>query len=101
MRVDDPLGVRAAVALELGLDPVDRLAIAFRALPAIAERGQPFDRGLVFLEVESIDHDLDGIDGTGRRGRRRALRLGLSGGRARKATGETRGQQDRNPAHAE
>ncbi|MGH7620983.1 MAG: hypothetical protein ACREMU_01460, partial [Gemmatimonadaceae bacterium] len=38
--VRDSLGVRAAVALELRLDPVHRLAIALRPLPAIAKLRQ-------------------------------------------------------------
>jgi hypothetical protein len=44
-----------AVAFELGFDPVDRRAIAIRALTPIAELREPFDRRLVLLEVEPSD----------------------------------------------
>ena len=47
------LGVRAAVALELRLDPVDGRAIAVGALAAVAELGEPLDRRLVALEIET------------------------------------------------
>jgi hypothetical protein len=47
------LGVGAAVALELRLDPVVRGAIAIRALPAVAELRQPLDGRLVTLEIEA------------------------------------------------
>src|SRR5439155_16860961 len=41
--VVDPLGW-AAVVFQLRLDPVDRRAIAIRALPAIAELREPLER---------------------------------------------------------
>ena len=43
---------RAAVALELRLDPVDCRAVAVGALTPVAELRESFDRRLVFLEVE-------------------------------------------------
>src|SRR6185503_776744 len=58
----------AAVALELGFNPCDRVAIALRAFLAIAERREALDRGLVLLEIEPVDKDLDRIR------RRRGLR---------------------------
>src|SRR3990172_827151 len=50
--VPDALGVRAAVALELRLDPVHGRAIAVRPLPAVAPLRHSLDRGLVALEFE-------------------------------------------------
>src|SRR5258708_18582728 len=47
--VDDPLGVGAAVALELRLDPRDRVTVALRSLAPIAELRQAADRRLVLL----------------------------------------------------
>ena len=41
-----------------------RIAIALGALAAIAELRQPFDRGFVFLEIESADESADGIAGS-------------------------------------
>src|SRR4029079_11468178 len=61
VRICDALGVRAAVTLELCLDPVERLAIALGPLAAIAELRQALDRGLVFFEIEPADHRLDRI----------------------------------------
>ena len=61
--------VRAAVVLELGFDPVDRSTIAGGALPAVAELREPFDRRLVFLEVQASDQDPYRIDCSGRSGR--------------------------------
>jgi len=61
-------GVRAAVGLELGLDPVQRLAVALRALAAVTELGEALDGGLVPLQVELADkarHRVGGL--TGRR----------------------------------
>ena len=85
------LGVRAAVTLELRLDPVDGRAIAVGALAAVAELGEPLDRRLVALEIETSDQNRDGI------GRRTALRSGnlckrrrKRGGRYKRA-GEARG----------
>jgi hypothetical protein len=63
------LGVRAAEALQLSFDPVCGVAIALRALAAIAKLGQPLDGGLVFLEFEPA-HQLGDV----RVGRRRANR---------------------------
>ena len=54
----DPLG-RAAVALELCFDPVDRGAVAIGALPPIAELRQALDRRLVAFEIEPLDQRLD------------------------------------------
>ena len=63
-------GVRAAVGLELGLDPVQRLAVALRALAAVTELGQALDGGLVPLQVELADeagHRVSGLTGRGLR----------------------------------
>ena len=70
----DALGVRAAVALELRLDPVDGGTVARRALAPIAELRQALDRRLVLLEVEPLDQGLD--RGIGRRRRRNGRALG-------------------------
>src|SRR6185295_2384689 len=59
--VRDALRVRAAVALELRLDPIDGVAISLGALAAIAKPREPFDRCLVFLEIQPRDHDADRI----------------------------------------
>ena len=56
--VRDALDVLAPVRFELRLDPVDGVTIALRALPAIAELRQSFDRVLVSLEIEAIDEGL-------------------------------------------
>ena len=63
---------RAAVALELRLDPVDGPAIPLGALAPVAELRQSLDRGLVALEIEPRHERPDGI---GRRGHRRCRRL--------------------------
>src|SRR5205085_2440063 len=55
----DPLGVRAAVALELRFDPVHCRAVAIGALPAITELGQALDRRLVPVEIEARDDRFD------------------------------------------
>ena len=55
------LGVRAPVALQLRLDPVDRRAIAVGALPAVAELGEALDGRFVALEIETRDQSTDGI----------------------------------------
>jgi hypothetical protein len=47
--------VRAAVGPELGFDPVQRLAVALRALAAVTKLGQALDGGLVPLQVELAD----------------------------------------------
>ena len=78
--VRDALRVRAAVALELRFDPVDRGAIALGALAAIAELRQSLDRRLVLLEVEPADQLANRI--IDRIGARRTLRLGLGVARA-------------------
>ena len=95
----DALGIRAAVALELRLDPIDCRSIAIRALTPIAELRQPFDRGLVFFQVESIDHLLDRVV-VGRHCRGLGLRLGrrrlCARGRNR-ARDETVRESDENP----
>ena len=51
----DAFRVRAAVALELRLDPVDGGAVAIGSLTAIAELRQALDRGLVLFQIESAD----------------------------------------------
>ena len=65
----DPLGRRAAVALELRLDPIHRFAVAFGALAPVAELRETLDRRLVLLEVEARDHEANRIV-QGVRGRR-------------------------------
>jgi hypothetical protein len=57
--VGDALGVRAAVALELGLDPVHRIPVALRPLPSIPELGEPLDRRLVLFQIEPTDEGRD------------------------------------------
>jgi hypothetical protein len=64
-----PLGP-AAVALQLHFDPIDRGAIAIRALTPIAEPGQALDGGLVLIEVETLDQRLHRV------GSRRVLQAG-------------------------
>src|SRR5581483_8502579 len=69
--VHDPFR-RAAVRLQLRLDPVHGRAVAIRALPPIAELGQTFDGRLVLLEVETAGERADVVAG-GRGGRRSLL----------------------------
>jgi hypothetical protein len=57
--------IGAAVGFELCLDPVQRIAVALRALAAVAERGQALDGGLVLVQLQLLDQHRDGI---GRRG---------------------------------
>ncbi len=70
----DPLGVGAAVTLELRLDPVHCLAIALGALATIAELREALDGGLVFFEIEPADQRPDRIGGGRRRRGGRLLR---------------------------
>ena len=63
--------VRAAVALELRLDPVGGRPVAVGALAPVAELRQPLDGGLVFLQVEPADQRADGVVRRRRLGRRR------------------------------
>jgi hypothetical protein len=51
----------AAIAFQLCLDPVDRVAIPVRALTAVAELSQSLDGCLVFFEFQSADQRLDGV----------------------------------------
>ena len=69
--IRDALDVLASVLFKLRLDPIDGVAIALRALPAIAELRQSLDGVLVSLEVEAID---EGLYRVVRRVGRRALR---------------------------
>jgi hypothetical protein len=46
---------RAAVAFQLGLNPIDRGAIAIGTLAPVAELGQSLDRGFVPFEVEAVN----------------------------------------------
>src|SRR5256712_14202116 len=62
VHVPQPLG-RAAEALQLAFDPVDRRAISIGPLAPIAERGQAPDRGLVPLEIEPSDQHPDRVVG--------------------------------------
>src|SRR4029450_10315950 len=55
-----PLG-RAAVALELGLDPVDSLAVALGALSPVAELGERLDAGFALPEIQPPDQRTDGL----------------------------------------
>src|SRR6185295_13833521 len=57
----DPFGVRAAVALELGFDPVDRFLISCGSLTTISELSQSLDRRFVFFQFESADQHLHRI----------------------------------------
>ena len=76
----DAGGVRVAVALELRLDPVDRRAVAVRALPAVAELREALDRRLVPLQIEPAHQHLDRVGGRGGRGGRTRRRwLGTNG----------------------
>src|SRR5574338_651522 len=59
--VANAFNVRAPVALQLRLDPVDGAAIPLRALPAVPKLGESLDGRLVLLEIESGDHVADGI----------------------------------------
>src|SRR5262249_23729625 len=69
VHVMDSLGVGAAVALELRLDPVDGGAIAVGALATVAESGEAEDSVLVVLEVEAADERDDaGVERLGGRG---------------------------------
>ena len=64
---------RATVAREFARDPFDRGPVAVRALPAVAELGEPLDGRLVALEIEPPDQRADGIAASPlrRSGRRR------------------------------
>ena len=53
------LRVCAAVALELRFDPIDRLAVTVRALPAVAKFGEPADGGLIACQFKARDHCFD------------------------------------------
>src|SRR5204863_8464811 len=52
--VGDPPGL-TSVRLQLGLDPVNRLSVAFGSFAAITKRRQPLDRGFVFIELQPAD----------------------------------------------
>jgi hypothetical protein len=78
--VGHALGVRAAVAPELSLDPIECFAIAFGALSPIAEPGELLDRGLVAIEIELTDELGHGI--VGGNGRWRLWGLGREQSRA-------------------
>ena len=86
--VRQPLG-RAAIALELRFDPLDRVTIPLRAFTAIAKLSQPFNRGLVLLEIQAADEHPDSV------GLCRCLRglLGLTALRCR----DHRDRSDRQP----
>src|SRR5437867_3291393 len=76
--IDDSFCVRAAVALELSFDPVNRFSVALCSLAPVAELGQPFDRGLVFLQPQAVNHDLDRIIRPGESWLRRRCRGGIA-----------------------
>src|SRR5437667_102944 len=65
--IGDPLDGCAAVAFQLRLDPVDGVAIALGALPAIAELRQSLDRRFVLVQVEPTDKGTDRVRLGGRR----------------------------------
>ena len=44
--------------MELGLDPVNRVAITLGPLAAVTELGEPLERRLVVVEGEAADEDL-------------------------------------------
>ena len=58
--VCDSLSIRAAVALELRFDPIDRCAISRRTLAAITELREAFYRCLVLFEIEVADECSNG-----------------------------------------
>ena len=59
--VVDAFGGGAAEVLKRGLDPVDGVSVALRALTAVAELGKPLERGLVLVQGETRDEFADGI----------------------------------------
>src|SRR5258705_12780903 len=61
----DASDVGAAIAPELGLDPIDRGAVSVGALAPVAELGEALDGRLVLLQVEPGDELGDGIGGSG------------------------------------
>src|SRR5262249_40372493 len=66
--VVDALDVAAAVALELGFDPVGGGAVPVGALAAVAEPGEAEDGVLVVVEVEAADERDDaGVERLGGR----------------------------------
>ena len=73
------LGVRAPVAFQLRLDPVDRGSIAIGPLPPIAELRQSLDRRLVAIEIQPRDERRNRVG----RGCRRRLRAHAERGRCK------------------
>ncbi len=61
IRVLEPRDIRAAVALELRLDPVAGRAIAIGSLPSVAEFRQTLDGRLESLEIQMPDQYFDRI----------------------------------------
>jgi len=57
----DPLGIAAAVAFQLLLNPINGRAVPVGALPSIPEFGQASNGGFVFRQVEPTDQGLDRI----------------------------------------
>ena len=55
------LGVRAAVALELRFDPIDRGAVPVRSLPPVAEFRQAADGRSIVRQVEPAGQRLNWI----------------------------------------
>ena len=93
-RVRNPLDIRAPIALELRLDPVERGAVARRSLPAIAELREPFDRRLVLFKIEATDQGLDRISLRWRLrlcGRRRGKAERQKGGNEQNGQGQKAG----------
>jgi hypothetical protein len=71
--------VRATVAFELLLDPVDGRAIAIGSLAPISKFGQPFDGGLLAVQIEPPDENLNYIGDGFRLALRSGSNAGLSG----------------------
>src|SRR5690606_18795829 len=69
--VVEPLGVGAAIALQLRLDPIERGAVARRPLAPVTKLREPLDRRLVALEFELGDERGDRIGGGGLLGEER------------------------------
>jgi hypothetical protein len=74
--VCDARSIRAPVALELLLDPIDSFTISFSSLTTIAELSESFDCRFVFLEIEACNEcsNLSSVTEHCRR-YRRSLRL--------------------------
>ena len=59
----DPFGILAAVALELGFDPIDSFPVAFGALASVAKLREALHYCLVFFQIQTCRQRLPGIVG--------------------------------------